>query len=414
MDSTALNHSPDNVDVMNWLRLVLTPEVGAGAIRRLLQAFETPENMFQAPQSALEKVPRLSREAIHNLLQTARGCLDKALDQELKVIEKQNLEIIFPEDPQFPPLLREIEDPPVFLFMKGRIIEADYTPLAVVGTRSCDSYSLRMTREIVGELASKGLTIVSGLAHGIDGAAHRAALSVSGRTIAFLPCGFSTIYPPEHFDLMNEIATQGAVLSEYPSQTKPIPRCFHSRNRLVSGSSLGVFVVQAPIDSGAMITARFALEQNREVFALPGRVDERGSEGPHRLIQDGARLVHSAQDILNELRFRLGITSQAVPETSPQPSEKKTPRARKPSPKPDRELARPAPSALNPPGESAESTLQDPLDILLYKRLKAGRVHIDRLAADLGHPVGKISERLLLLEMKGIVKRLPGMYFDLA
>lgn len=386
MDPAPLNQPIDSPEMLYWLRLVLTPEVGAAAIKRLLQAFETPENILAVSQADLERIPRISREAINNLLHTARGGQDKAVELELKIIEKHQLEIILPDDSRFPPLLKQIEDPPVLLFLKGQIVESDQNPLAVVGTRSCDSYGLRMTRDIVGELAARGLTIVSGLAHGIDGAAHRAALSAGGRTIAYLPCGFSTIYPPEHFDLMNEISSQGAVLTEYPSQTKAIPRCFHSRNRLVSGSSLGVFVVQAPIGSGAMITARFALEQNREVFALPGRADERGSEGPHRLIQDGAKLVQSAQDILDELKSRINPGPRNAAR-SPTPRAEKAPQpVRKARSKADADPPPGSNPATASPPEPDHSSLSDPLDILLVKRLKLGQVHIDRLVADLDRP----------------------------
>jgi DNA processing protein len=267
-----------------------------------------------------------------------------------------------------------------------------------------------MTRKIAGDLVAHGFVILSGLALGIDGAAHQAALNSGGRTWGFLASGFGQMYPPENEGLAEEIVERGAVVSEFTMNEKALRSHFPSRNRLISGASLGVLVVQAPKKSGALITARYAMEQNREVFALPGRVDERASEGPHQLIQDGAKLVHDVEDILEEIGSRVVPHPKTTCEGA-LVTERKTARSAK-APNTRLEKAQPRKTESASPGKRFEDL--EPDDRRIALRLEAGPVHVDRLAADLDLPVRKVSERLLHLEMKGVVLRLPGMSFDLA
>lgn len=205
-------------------------------------------------------------------------------------------------DPAYPALLRETSDPPLALLYRGELRVEDELAVAVVGSRRATAYGLELSRHLAGELARRGLTIVSGLARGIDAAAHRGALDAGGRSIAVLGSGLERLYPPEHRDLAERIAARGAVLSEFALDAPPLAAHFPRRNRVITGLTLGTLVVEAALKSGSLISARHALEQNREVFAVPGPVGSPNSEGVHALIRDGARLVGSAEEILEELR----------------------------------------------------------------------------------------------------------------
>jgi DNA processing protein len=209
--------------------------------------------------------------------------------------------ILLDTDERYPALLRQIPDPPGVLFVHGELQPPDGMAIAIVGTRHPTQYGLRQAERLAGSLARAGLTVVSGLARGIDGAAHRGALAAGGRSIAVLASGVLNIYPPEHAELAAEIAARGALVSESPPRFEPLAGNFPQRNRIISGLSLGVIVVEAGEASGALITARHAMEQGREVFAVPGRIDDRSSRGCHRLIRDGAKLVGSPEDVLDEL-----------------------------------------------------------------------------------------------------------------
>lgn len=402
---------------ISWLKLALTPGVGPGNLRELCDRFGSPDKVFEQSEKELAEIPKLKVSTRRAILKTAEGMRNDAAQRELDQLSTQGVRLVSYLDPEFPANLSRIPAPPALLFVKGALFPEDENAIGVVGTRRCDSYGLKMTRQFSGELASRGVLIVSGLAYGVDAAAHEAALNAGGRTWAFMASGFGQIYPPEHRGLADRIVEQGAVLSEFTLDEKPLRNHFPSRNRLISGSSLGVLIVQAPAKSGALITARYAMEQNREVFALPGRVDEPPSDGPNRLIQDGAKLVRNAEDILEELESRLTLKPQSA---------KKTPTTLRNS---DRKEQKPSPHPQNPPRPRTESNPRIPPtpaknrnylkelegdDRRIVLRLEHGPVHIDRLAADLDLPVRKISERMLFLEMKGIIHRLPGMSFDLA
>jgi DNA processing protein len=222
-------------------------------------------------------------------------------EEEIALCREHGVTILTDADPGYPAVLREIHDPPGVLFVRGELKPQDGLAIGIVGTRHPTQYGLRQAERLAASLSRAGLTIISGLARGIDGAAHRGALGAGGRTLAVLASGVLNIYPPEHDKLAAEVAARGALLSEAPPRGEPLAGAFPQRNRLISGMSLGVIVVEAGDRSGALITARHAMEQGREVFAVPGRIEDRASRGCHRLIRDGAKLIESADDVLEEL-----------------------------------------------------------------------------------------------------------------
>jgi DNA processing protein len=240
---------------------------------------------------------------------------------QLALCRDHGIRIVSDRNPGYPRMLREICDPPGILFVKGTLLPQDALAIAIVGSRHATHYGLAQAERLAGSLARAGLTIVSGLARGIDAAAHRGALAAGGRTLAVLGSGILNLYPPEHAELAIEVMANGALCSEAPPQSPPLSGAFPQRNRIISGLSLGVIIVEAGLQSGALITARHAMEQNREVFAVPGRVDNRMAHGCHRLIRDGAKLVETADDVLEELGPLVAPASSASGQTVHHPAE---------------------------------------------------------------------------------------------
>ncbi len=279
------------------------------------------------------------------------------------------VEEVRPEAPGYPPALRTIPDPPARLYVRGRLREEDRLAVAVVGARRASPYGVAVARRLASDLARCGVTVVSGLARGIDAAAHEGALEAGGRTVAVLGCGPDVVYPPEHARLMAKIIASGAVLSEHPPGTPPLRHHFPRRNRLISGLSLGVVVVEGRADSGALITADCALEQGREVFAVPGPVTSPTSALPHRLVQQGAKLVRGVEDILEELRL---------------------------------------PVRVPPPGATSQLAGAEEA---VYARLTLDPQHLDAVALQCGLPVAEVSRALVALELRGLVRALPGLRY---
>lgn len=295
-----MNEHPDAAaSKLAELRLALVPGIGPRLRMTLLERFGSAERVFEAAPSELRDVPGIGPQLTRRLVQ-AREESD-GVDAQLALCRQHGVEIVGEQDPGYPRLLREICDPPGILFLRGKTLAQDELSLAIVGSRHATQYGLSQAERLAGSLARAGLTIVSGLARGIDAAAHRGALAAGGRTIAVLGSGVLNIYPPEHAALAEEVVAHGALVGESPPQSPPLSGAFPRRNRIISGLTLGVIVVEASQHSGALITARHAMEQNREVFAVPGRVDSRMSHGCHRLIRDGARLVETADDVLETL-----------------------------------------------------------------------------------------------------------------
>jgi DNA processing protein len=290
-------------------------------------------------------------------------------------VARAGIRVIVWGDPEYPRRLQEIASSPPVLYLRGALAPADESAVAIVGARRATAYGETVARELAGELARRGLCIVSGLARGIDAAAHRGALEVGGRTLAVLGSGLDQIYPAEHQGLAGEVVGRGALLTEFPLGTPPVRLNFPRRNRIISGLSLGVVVVEAGVDSGALITAHHALEQGREVFAVPGRVHARYSEGCNRLIKAGAKLVETWEDVLSELAGQL---------RPPRPRRAETP----------------PPPALTPAEQQ------------VYDLLGEGPLHIDALIGRASLAGGRVASALLGLEMKGLVRQLTGKVFE--
>lgn len=357
----------DEEDAM--LGLSLVPGIGPGRIRTLLAHFGAATNVFRAPRSAF-RIP-----GIGNTLVNAIRDFDEwpRVDQQLKVAASVDATPIMAGSALYPDLLSEIFDPPAVLWIKGDPQILNQPAVAIVGTRRASDYGKRVAFELAHDLASAGLTIVSGLAFGIDIEAHRGALDAGGRTIAVLGSGVDIIYPSQHHRISEAIAENGAVVSEFPPGTEPEAPHFPRRNRIVSGLSLGTIVVEAHERGGALITARLALEQNREVFAVPTALDRLNVSGTNRLIRDGhARLIESAEDVLQDL----GFSSDTV-RADQQPSE--------------------------PDLEGVEKTL--------YDALSRDPLHIDRICHSTNLDSSTALVYLLNLEFKGLVRQMAGKQF---
>ena len=278
----------------DWVALDLVPGVGPGQIAHLAARFGSPGRVFEDPARA-EGIEVSLAQAIRRF---DRDGAIRAQQAKAKVI---GASLLLPTDPDYPPLLKAIVSPPPYLFVRGALQKEDALAVAVVGTRRSTAYGFMTTERLAGDLARRGVTVVSGLARGVDSAAHRGALASGGRTIAVLGCGADVVYPKENGALMKEIALKGAVISQYPLGTPPLKEYFPVRNRTIAGMTLGTVVVEAAEKSGALITARFAGELGREVFAIPGNISSAVSQGTNRLIQDGAKLVRDWQDVVEEL-----------------------------------------------------------------------------------------------------------------
>jgi DNA processing protein len=352
-----------------WLGFNLVKGIGPAKVQALLSYFGDIELAWNADDAQL-KLLGFDKRSRTNLLQ-ARATLD--LEIELEKILAKHITLLTWNSPDYPSYLREVDSPPPLLYVVGSLEDIDRWAVAVVGTRRVTSYGRQVTQELVSGLVRSGVTIVSGLARGIDAVAHKAALDLGGRTIAVLGSGPDNIYPPEHRDLARQIVRgHGAVISDYPLGTQPDAKNFPPRNRIISGLSLGVVVVEAGARSGASITAQFALEQGREVFAVPGNVNRPASQGTNRLIQQGtAKLVTNANDILEELNLTMVFEHSAVQQALPDTAE----------------------------------------EAALFEYLSAEPVHIDALSRATGLSSQAVSSTLTLLELKGIVRQVGGMNY---
>ena len=357
-----------------WLALKLIPDLGNRSLLRLLRHFRTPAAVLSAGAAELAAVPGLKEKARLALIKKA---LVRPPEAEWAALQKEGIHLLCLGDPQYPANLAAIPDPPAVLFVRGATAARDLVSIAVVGSRAASPMGLIFTERLCGDLAQAGVTIVSGLAIGIDSSAHRGALKARGRTLAVLGCGPDVDYPRGNVRLRQEICESGAVLTEFPLGTPPAPGHFPMRNRIISGLALGVVVVEAAHRSGSLITARMALEQGREVFAVPGMAHHYRSVGPHRLLKQGAKLVESAEDILEEIRPLI-----------------------RPSWAPKAETEETVPGRTVTPEEGA-----------LLQTLDQHPRHIDDLCRSLQWPVSQVMSTLLALELKGAVRQLPGKYF---
>jgi DNA processing protein len=361
--------------ILDLLRLTLVPGVGPKTCRTLIEEFGSPGAVLDARESELREVAGVGAKLAEKI---ARARREVDAEAELALCRKLGVTIIPRDDPSYPPSLVEIPDPPSLLYVQGTIEPADQIAIALVGSRKCTPYGMRIAEKLATSLARVGITVISGLARGIDAAAHRGALNGGGRTLAVLANGLGEIYPPEHADLAREVVASGALISESPMGQSPLAGLFPQRNRIISGLSLGVVVVEATPRSGSLSTAKHATEQNREVFAVPGPVDSLASRGCHFLIRDGARLVETVDDILEEL-------GPLVHEVKAKPEE---------------------PAIRHP----AELSLSDQERTLLG-RLDDRPISVDELIVGSGLTPSQVMATLSVLEMRRLVRRQPGPRF---
>lgn len=355
----------DDRELRYWLRLSRL-ELAPKAAGALIEHFGGPEAVFTACEAELGVVDRLTDKGRDKILAPAPA----AIERDLRLVEELGVTVLPITSSEYPAALRDIYDPPPVLYVKGRLVESDKLAVAIVGSRRASVYGRSVAERIARDLAARGLTIISGGARGIDTAAHKGALSAGGRTVVFLGCGIDVSYPAENKKLFEAVAESGALISEFPFGSTPEPWRFPPRNRLISGMSLGVLICQSPEASGALITAGYAAEQGKDVYAVPGNVDEERNRGCHKLLKDGARLVEGADDILEELGLR---------ETD----------------EPARQLTLPVESLSGQ--ERAIATL-----------LSLEPMPVDEIIEKSGLPAPMVSGTLTILEMKNVVRRVPG------
>ena len=366
-----------STDAEDWLTLSFLPGVGCTLVNRLVNQLGTPGAVLR-DETGVKGIPGVGPRLI-DLLRNA-GLVAAARQRalaELERLDRINVVLLTPASSVFPESLRAIPDSPVLLYCRGTLDWLDQPAVAVIGARTATDYGRRIAEGLAAELAALGITIVSGAAYGIDAAAHRGALTAGGGTVAVLGCGIDVVYPRSHTDLFRDIVNNGLLLSEYPLGTQPEGFRFPARNRIISGLVKGVVVVEATEKSGSLITARLALDQGREVFAVPGRIDSPKSAGTHRLIQQGAHLVHTVADIVEGLSWS---KAEACAGGN---------RAR---------------SGENGTVTAHEQLVLDSLDI--YPR------DIDSLVRLSGLPLVEIHGLLLQLELQGLIRQLPGQQYE--
>jgi DNA processing protein len=377
----------------HWIAFNMVKGIGPARIRRLIERFGgNVEGLFQAQLPGMDEVRLRPGQALERAWNASTGALREAgldrrslealaalrasdgVDRVLDRMDELGISAVTWEDADYPRSLLTISQPPPVLYVKGTLVPADEWAVGIVGTRNASTYGREAARELASGLAANGVTVVSGLARGIDGAAHKAALDAGGRTIAVLGSGLDQIYPPEHRGLAEAITRAGALVSDYAPGVAPESGNFPPRNRIISGLSKGVVIVEAGEVSGALITADFALEQGRDVFAVPASIFARSGRGSNKLIQQGARLVTSPADILEELNMAMVSEHQAARAVLP-----------------------------------VDATEQQ-----LLACLSADPTHVDDLGARVGLPIAQVSGALALMELKGLVRQVGGMNYVVA
>ena len=358
-------------NLARWVALSRIPGLGCVGFKKLAGHFEDPTEALSVSRTALAEIEGLDQQAIDGLCNFSAW--DEA-EKEIVKADRAGVKIVPFTDSNYPARLRMITDPPPLLYLKGEIRQEDEKAVAIVGSRSTSDYGRRVARDLCRGLASFGFTVVSGMARGIDGTAHETALNAGGRTLAVLGSGVDCVYPAEHDKLYQRISENGAVISEFPMGTRPLAFNFPARNRLISGLSLGVVVVEATEKSGSLITAGLALEQGREIFAVPGEVGSSRSRGAHRLIRQGAKLVETVDDIIEEIAPQL-VARGGKAQSAPKPS---------------------LPQNLGDESQKIFSLFQE------------RALQIDEVIESSGYSPSRVLEILLELELDGYIKQLPG------
>lgn len=356
------------------LKLSMTRGIGIRTYKTLIEKLGSAEAILGASRLQLESIPGIGVKLANTI---AEGSRNIDVESEINLARKYNIQILPYTSDQYPKYLKNIYDPPLVLYVKGSILERDIIALAIVGSRRCTYYGLSQAERFGRLLAQKGFCIVSGMARGIDTAAHRGAISARGRTVAVLGCGLGVIYPRENTELAEQITQCGAVVSEFPINTPPDFRNFPPRNRLISGLSLGVLIIESSLKSGSLITAQWALEQGKEVFAVPGNIDSVYSRGTHKLIKEGAKLVEDVSDIIQEL----GPIGEAIGNDD------------------------------GPPANDPRSLSLNSQEKNIFSLLSSSPKDIDEIIHITGLPASVVSSTLMILEIKKLVKQLSGKRF---
>lgn len=372
----------NNLETLLLLNMV--PSLSGIYILRLIREFDQPRQILEADKARLLKIEGITPHKIEEIYRAKKDV--SKIDRELKLCRKENISIKTILDKDYPENLKCIYDPPPVLYVKGNLSDCDYDSIAIVGSRRASFYGISMASRLSRELAGLGITIVSGLARGIDTASHKGALSADGRTIAILGSGLLRLYPPENKELADSISsTNGAVISEFSLETPPLARNFPRRNRVISGLSLGVVVVEAARNSGALITADLALEENREVFAVPGKMDSTTSVGTHSLIKQGAKLISSTEDIIDEIKIKLR--------------------------RPAAPIAKQRRALKEEPGNGFPELNLDNSEDSVYKILSKEPLYIDEIINLSKMNVSRLSPVLMKLQLKKMIRELPGKNF---
>lgn len=377
---------PENsADIDLWLKLVRADEVGPVTFSRLLKRFGSVGRALGASVSEMTKVEGVGFKTAERIA-ASRDKFDA--NAELELAARLGVWLVHMEDPRYPPLLKQIYDPPPVLYVKGTLAHEDTLGVAIVGCRRCSLYGQEQASRFAHLLAAAGFTIVSGMARGIDTAAHSGALAAQGRTIAVQGCGLSHVFPPENARLFELISGSGACLSELPLRAEPLAENFPPRNRIIAGLSLGTIVVEAALRSGALITAQTALESNREVMAVPGKIDSPLSQGPHSMIKQGARLVESVEDVMEALGY---VGEQLKDHTAA--------------------AAKEATDKVEAPTLDAAKLNLKGHEKTVYDALGKEPLHVDQLIGEVDLPAGAVNAAVMSLRLKGLIKQLPGNLF---
>ena len=399
-------------ETISLIHLNLMQGVGLKTVQLLRDVFGSAEEALQATPDELKKNDKLSPAVCDVLIHKP---VLYPIERELELVDKYGCQIVTLYDAAYPSHLKQIDTPPFVLYVRGELVPEDALSISLVGSRNAKDYGRKVSYRLSYQLAQRGLTVVSGFAKGIDTSSHRGALEAGGRTIAVMGNGLSIIYPAANTDLAEKIAASGALISEFPMAARPKPRNFPRRNRIISGLTLGTVVVEASNRSGALITARLAGEQGREVFAVPGEIFSELSTGTHKLINDGAKLINTVDDLLNELPPY--VLSQIQSEASPSlvPDVEAEPTQEAPVQKGDAEVvpSQPTPEAQKsvPPTPPLDLT---PDEKTVFDAIEVPSSHIDTIVRATQLPIGQVSSVLLMLELKGIIQQLPGKQFTKA
>ncbi len=371
--------TPLSSELRDLLTLHLVPGIGPRLTAGLLERFGSAAAVLGASVAQLQEVPYVGPQVAAAVAAARRNI---AVDREIARAQQFGVRLLALGTPEYPPALANISDPPHLLYVRGTLTPADANAVGVVGSRHCTDYGRRVAAKLAAGLVRAGFTVVSGLARGIDGVAHRAALEAGGRTLAVLAGGLARIYPPEHKGLAEEVAASGALLTESAMDQDPLAGLFPVRNRIISGLSRAVVLVEAAQRSGALITATHAAEQGRTVLAVPGPVDAEASGGTNELIRKGAILCRGVEDVLEEIH---GVSAMAQAEAAA--------------------AAAPAAPPAPPPG-------LDETQMRVWEALAEGPRHLDEMVQKLGLTVSQVAGIMLMLEMKKVVRRLPGNRYE--